>query len=107
MKLSTPVSRRNVLKAGLVGVAATSLHKTLAQSDPAPQVQVLGNLKVGTYISPGPNNHRCNTHWIETDDGLVVIDAQWVLPEAEKALQSIRAETGKPIQAIFITPRPQ
>ena len=103
MKPNSNVSRRDVLKTALITSAVASLPKGLGQSAPAPKVRALGDLKVGTYISPGPNNHRCNTHWIETDDGLIVIDAQWVLPEAEKALQSIRAETDKPIRAIFIT----
>lgn len=103
MKPNTPISRRNVLKTVLAAGVVASLPRGLTQSAPAPQVRTLGDLKVGTYISPGPNNHRCNTHWIETGEGVVVIDAQWVLPEAEKALQTMRAETDKPIQAIFVT----
>ena len=97
MKLNTSISRRDMLKAALASGVALGFPQGLAQSTPAPQVRTLGDLKVGTYTSPGPNNHRCNTHWIETDDSLIVIDAQWVLSEAEKALAAIHTETDKPI----------
>ena len=43
-----------------------------------------------------------NTHWIETDEGVIVIDTQRVFPEAERALRHIQ-RTGKPVLGIFIT----
>lgn len=61
-----------------------------------------GNERVQTYASPGPLDHSCNTFWIETDEGIVVVDAQWVLSEAENALREIR-KSNKPVIGIFIT----
>ncbi len=43
-----------------------------------------------------------NTHWIETDRGLIVIDAQRVFPEAERAIRHIQA-LNKPVLAVFVT----
>lgn len=57
-------------------------------------------LKVDTYTSP-PGD-AVNTHWIETASGIIVVDAQRLLPEAEKALAEIK-KSGKPIIGIFIT----
>lgn len=59
-------------------------------------------LKVQTYASPGPLDHSCNTFWIETGEGVIVVDAQWVLSEAENALREIR-KSNKPVIGIFIT----
>ena len=55
---------------------------------------------VGVYTSnpPGP----VNTWWIETGEGLVLIDAQRTNHEARLAIEAIRA-TGWPVQAILIT----
>ena len=59
--------------------------------------------RIGTYASPGPLNQESNTYWVETADGVVVIEAQWVLPEAQNAIEAIRASTDSPLAAIFIT----
>lgn len=43
-----------------------------------------------------------NTHWLETERGVIVIDALRTIPDAEAALVELAAR-GKPIAAIFIT----
>ncbi|MCG8691215.1 MAG: MBL fold metallo-hydrolase, partial [Minwuiales bacterium] len=43
-----------------------------------------------------------NTHWLETEQGIVVIDTQRVFPEAERAIRHIR-RSDKPVLGIFIT----
>ena len=43
-----------------------------------------------------------NTHWIETDEGVIVIDAQRILPEATRAVRHIQG-LDKPVLAIFVT----
>lgn len=58
------------------------------------------SLKVQTYTSPAGD--AVNSHWIETEEGVIVIDTQRLLPEAEKALAEIK-KTNKPILGVFIT----
>jgi len=55
---------------------------------------------VHAYASPGAGS--VNTYWIETANGIIVIDGQRTLSEAEAALVPIKA-TQKPITAIFLT----
>lgn len=57
-------------------------------------------LTIRTYTSP-PND-AVNTHWIETAEGIIVVDAQRLLSEARKSLAEIQ-KTGKPIIGIFVT----
>lgn len=57
-------------------------------------------LTVRPYTSPPAD--AVNTHWIETDAGIIIVDAQRLLPEARKSLAEIQ-KTGKPIIGIFIT----
>lgn len=102
-ELDAKLSRRNLLKGALVVGAATALPRLAAAQAPEPPTRTFGSLRVGTYISSGPLNHYCNTHWVETDEGVVIVDAQWTLPEARNALAAIRAETPKPVLALFIT----
>ncbi|MEL6197599.1 MAG: MBL fold metallo-hydrolase [Pseudomonadota bacterium] len=44
-----------------------------------------------------------NSHWFETEDGVVLIDAQRLLPAAERALAHLRATTSKPVVAIVVS----
>ena len=53
-----------------------------------------------TYASPAPGS--VNTHWIETNNGAIVIDGQRSLSEARKALDEIN-QYGKPVLAVFLT----
>lgn len=59
--------------------------------------------EVHSYASQVKDVDAVNSHWFETDSGVVLIDAQRILPEAERALEHLRATTSKPIVAIFIT----
>ena len=58
---------------------------------------------VHSYASQVNDVDAVNTHWFETADGVVVIDCQRILPEAERALAHLRATTSKPVVAIVIT----
>lgn len=97
------VTRRHVLKTSIAAAAAgpTALVGAAAAA-PAHAGQTEGAFRVGTYASWGPLVHSSNTHWIETAEGVIVIDGQWVVSEAEKALREIRS-IGKPIIGIFVT----
>jgi glyoxylase-like metal-dependent hydrolase (beta-lactamase superfamily II) len=55
---------------------------------------------VHTYASQGLGS--VNTHWIESPSGIVVIDGQRLLSDANKILADI-ARTGKPVEALVIT----
>ncbi len=59
--------------------------------------------EVRTYASQVNDVDAVNSHWFETDAGVVLVDAQRILPEAERALEHLRATTSKPVVAIFIT----
>jgi glyoxylase-like metal-dependent hydrolase (beta-lactamase superfamily II) len=59
-----------------------------------------GVVSVGTYSSPPVG--AVNNFWVETRNGVVVIDAQRVLSQGRQSLEKIQA-LGKPILAIFIT----
>lgn len=50
-----------------------------------------------------PPMDAVNLYWIETDEGLVVIDTGRFLSQARYTLEEIRAQTDKPILAILLT----
>jgi glyoxylase-like metal-dependent hydrolase (beta-lactamase superfamily II) len=61
---------------------------------------------VGTFTSI-PWGFETNTFWIEGPTGVVVIDTQFLPSEAERAIERIARETGKPIElAIVLHPNP-
>ncbi|WP_420607339.1 MBL fold metallo-hydrolase [Novosphingopyxis sp.] len=59
--------------------------------------------QVYSYASQVNDVDSVNSHWIETESGVILVDAQRILPEAERALQHLQATTSKPIIAIFVT----
>ena len=59
--------------------------------------------QVYSYASQVNDVDSVNSHWIETDHGVILIDAQRILPEAERALQHLQATTSTPVVAIFVT----
>lgn len=97
------VTRRHMLKTSIAAAAAGSTAFVASEAAATVQAdQTEGAFRVGTYASWGPLLHSSNTHWIETAEGVIVVDGQWVVSEAEKALREVRA-TGKPIIGIFVT----
>lgn len=59
----------------------------------------VGRITIHTYASPPPG---VNTHWIETKNGIIVIDGQRSLSEAQKALQAIN-QANKQLLAVFLS----
>lgn len=59
--------------------------------------------EVHSYASEVKDVDAVNSHWFDTDAGVVLVDAQRILPEAERALEHLRATTSKEVVAIFIT----
>lgn len=59
-------------------------------------------INIHTYASQPRFHDSVNTHWIETENGLIVIDAQRLISEGRQAVRHIRSFE-KPIKAIFIT----
>ncbi|MEO1090789.1 MAG: MBL fold metallo-hydrolase [Pseudomonadota bacterium] len=80
-----------------VRLAATASTLLLALHGPAVA------LDVRSYASQVNDVDAVNTHWFETSDGAVIVDAQRILPEAERALEHLRATTDQPVTAIVIT----
>jgi glyoxylase-like metal-dependent hydrolase (beta-lactamase superfamily II) len=58
---------------------------------------------IHSYAAPPlSRDGSVNTWWIETERGIVVIDALRTIPDAEAALAELK-RLGKPIESIFIT----
>ncbi|MEM8634777.1 MAG: MBL fold metallo-hydrolase, partial [Pseudomonadota bacterium] len=92
------ISRRDLIIGG-AALAAPALVATTAMAE---FNTTSSGLTIGTYVSDPNNVDAVNTHWIEAPEGLIVIDVQRLLPEAERA-RDIMAATGKPIRAVFVT----
>lgn len=60
-------------------------------------------LKVWNYASQVNDVDAVNSHWFQTSEGVVLIDAQRLLPEAERAVEHLRRTTDLPVTAIIIT----
>ena len=65
----------------------------------SPLVGASERLKVWSYASQVNDVDAVNSHWFETSEGVVLIDTQPLLPEAERALE----HTNVPVRAIVIT----
>ena len=50
-----------------------------------------------------PPHDRVNSYWIETDEGVIIVDAQRFLSQARYLAEEIRMVTNKPLLGIFIT----
>ncbi len=59
-------------------------------------------IKIHTYASQPRFHDSVNTHWIETEKSLIIIDAQRLISESKRAIRHIRS-FDKPVKAIFIT----
>lgn len=94
-------NRRQVLAVGAatigVGGLATA-RQTFAQdaSDTGERGRVV------SYASDPNDVDAVNTHWLETEDGVVLIDAQRLLPEAQRIVDLLEARK-KRIAAVFVT----
>lgn len=80
-----------ILAATLAAATVTTAH---AQT---------GEFRVHTYASQVNDVDSVNSHWFETSDGVVLIDTQRILPEAERALEHLRASTDRDVTAIVLT----
>lgn len=89
-------------RAGLRALLATSALTVKATAASAQQTAAYPTVAVRTYASQPALVDSVNTHWIETPSGLIVIDAQRILAEAEAAVRHVQA-AGKPVLGIFIT----
>ena len=69
----------------------------------SPLVGAFEPLKVWSYTSQVNDVDAVNSHWFETSEGVVLIDAQRLLPEAERALEHLRRTTDAPVTAIVVT----
>lgn len=58
---------------------------------------------VRSYASQVNDVDAVNSHWFETGAGVVLVDAQRLLPEARRALDHLRATTEGPVVAIVLT----
>ena len=92
-------NRRTLLK----GAAALGAAVSMTAGPARAQVPSAGgSLPVETYAADITDVDNVNTHWFDTDEGLVLVDAQRLLPEAERAV-SFATRTGRPIAAVFVT----
>jgi glyoxylase-like metal-dependent hydrolase (beta-lactamase superfamily II) len=92
-----PRSIRPVARLSLATLALSA--GACSESEPAPN-PASGVVSIGSYASPPIGS--VNTFWIETRNGVVVIDGQRTISEARRALADI-GELSKPILAVFLT----
>ncbi|MEM9840692.1 MAG: MBL fold metallo-hydrolase [Pseudomonadota bacterium] len=81
---------------------AIATATTLATVPPA-EAASAAPLEVHSYASQVRDVDSVNSHWFETEDGVVLIDAQRLLPAAERALAHLRATTSMPVVAIVVS----
>ncbi|MEM7488067.1 MAG: MBL fold metallo-hydrolase [Pseudomonadota bacterium] len=60
-------------------------------------------LEVHSYASQVNDVDSANSHWFETEDGVVLIDAQRLLPEAARLVRHIRATSDRDVAMIVVT----
>lgn len=60
-------------------------------------------IQVWSYASQINDVDAVNSHWFETSEGVVLVDTQRLLPEAERALAHLQDTTISPVVAIVIT----
>lgn len=58
---------------------------------------------VWSYASQVNDVDAVNSHWFKTTEGIILIDTQRLLPEAERALEHLRHNTNASVVAIIIT----
>jgi len=82
-----------------LGGAPSGASSSSAQTA-QPVVEQIQAASIGRYTYEGHGS--VNTHWIETPNGVIVIDTQRDTQHAAEALASVKA-LGKPVIAIFVT----
>lgn len=99
------MKRSAFIKKSIGGVVGLGVLKNTALFA-GPSIVKASNLigtKIHHFASKGPLNHSSNSYFIETPDGIFVIDAQWTLSEAQNALAFIRKKSDKPFLGLLIT----
>jgi glyoxylase-like metal-dependent hydrolase (beta-lactamase superfamily II) len=61
---------------------------------PAPAPFDTGDPRVGVFVS-GPRSFTTNSFWIEAPEGLVLVDTQFLISDAERAVRTAEQATGK------------
>ena len=61
------------------------------------------NEDLGIERYSSPNYAQINSYWIETEEGIIIVDAQLFLSQARYLIDEIQSNTDKPIIAALIT----
>lgn len=92
----------------IITVAALSiLSVACGSSAPAPQGDAptrearVGDTIVRSYTS-APDGFATNSHWVETEEGVIVFDAQFLPEYAEALLDEIGASTSQPVTDVVV-----
>lgn len=114
-EMAKKMNRRSFLKLGGAGLAGTALALGACESsEPADGNRTPADARSATAshgASDAVEIHRyesppmdaVNLYWIETGEGIVMVDAGRFLSQARYALEGIRARTEKPILGILLT----
>lgn len=92
--------QRSVLFAAIMAFMVITVTSGSNVIGAAHAIDMGNGYTVRTYASPDPDS--VNSHLIETPNGVVVISAQRVFSEADKAIARIN-RIGKPVLAIVVT----
>ncbi len=77
-----------------------SFYSIVAQSSVISTEFIQDNIVIHTFSVNGFSS--VNTHWIETTEGIIIIDAQRSIPNALKVIEQIN-KSEKPVKAILLT----
>lgn len=86
------MTTRRILRAASAALALATLAAGSAAA-----------LEVHSYASQVNDVDSVNSHWFETAEGIVLIDAQRLLPEAERLVRHIRATSDRSVAMIVVT----
>ncbi|NBD31432.1 MAG: MBL fold metallo-hydrolase [Cyanobacteria bacterium] len=79
----------------------------IATGSPEPLQKTEGQIAsqgiISGYTTDSFGNHTVNNYWLEGDNGIVLIDTQWRISDATRALEALQEKTNKPVTNILIT----
>ena len=70
-------SRRSFLKLGVGVMATATLLKAMSPRTLAAADSAVKGLSISSYASDPKDVDSVNSHWIDTPDGVIVVDVKW------------------------------
>ena len=98
------ITLTTVLLIGIHPISSLVHARTESVKEQVKLVNISGNSKeIIIHRYSAPPHDQVNSYWIETDEGVIIVDAQRFLSQARYLAEEIRMVTNKPLLGIFIT----